>query len=82
MTREITLEDLRFEAKNRYDPQIALLPSDGEPGGRRLSMTSSSARSYGFCGEISGAKIAMSTSFAALIVAAAVVATCAASAGP
>ena len=31
-----------------------------EPGGSRLSITSSCARSYGFCGEMSGAKIAAS----------------------
>src|SRR6188768_1287281 len=31
---------------------------DGDPGGSRLSMTSSWARSYGFCGEMSGAKSA------------------------
>src|SRR6266511_4652158 len=34
---------------------------DFEPGGRRLSITSSCARSYGFCGEISGARIAAIT---------------------
>ena len=32
----------------------------GEPGGSLLSMMSICARSYGFCGEISGAKIAAS----------------------
>ncbi len=31
---------------------------DGDPGGSRLSITSSCARSYGFCGEISGANSA------------------------
>src|SRR5215470_10953376 len=32
--------------------------SDFDPGGSRPSVTSSCARSYGFCGEISGARIA------------------------
>ena len=39
---------------------------DASPGGSRLSMMSICARLYGFCGEITGARIAMATMTASI----------------